>query len=544
MLRIKTHLFLVVAGLLLASCSFESKTPLSAGIDQTLANQPTGRFFNYSAGGEPEYLDPALVSDNVSTGIALSLFEGLLAPDPKGGAPRPGVAKSWETSADRRTYTFHLRENARWSNGDPVTAQDFVYSWTRVLDPTTASSYVFIMYPIKNAKAYYEGTLKDRSQLGFKALDSHTLQVKLENPTPYFIELVSYVTLNPVHQATVEAHGPRWVHPEHMVSNGPFKMTEWSPNKQITVVKNEHYWDASSVRIPGIHFLAVEDRDTALKMYDSGQLDVLWNPPESKVPSLMSRPDFEFTPLLATYYYEINTLRPVFQDPRIRRALSYAINRRELCEKYLQKTKLPSVTLVPPYISGYKSPQGVGFDPEKAKKLLAEAGYTDPKTFPTISITYNTQESHKLIAQVIQSMWKNHLGINVTLQNEEFKSFLKTMRTKNFDIGRSGWAGDYADPNTFMEIYLSDSSQNQAGWKNDTYDQLVTMAWSEADTQKRIQYFQDAEKILLNEAPLIPLYTNTMAYLVQPYVSGYYPNPKDVHDFKGISLDENLLAKK
>lgn len=495
------------------------------------------RFLNFDNGAEPEYLDPGMMSGDIESNLAHALFEGLTEYDPKDLHPVPGVAERWEISPDGRGYTFFLRKNAQWSDGKPVTAHDFVYTWERVLNPKTAAKYAFILFYLKNGKAYNDGTLTDPTQLGFKALDDLTLQVTLEHPTPYFLQLTSYYTYRPVPKWVVEAHGPRWTRPAHMVSNGAFVLKSWVPHKEIVVVKNPTYWDAAHMKLAGIRFLPIDDLETGLKLYEAGQSDYMKEPPTTKLPALMGRPDLVRAPFLATYLYRINVTKPPLNDVRVRRALALAIDRKTLAEKYLQNTKLPWASMVPAGLHGYTPAPGPDFNPTEAKRLLGEAGYTDPTTFPPITILYNTQETHKLIAEVIQQMWRQHLGIQVGMHNEEWKSYLKDMQQLNYQIARYGWIADYPDPNSFLELFLSYSGENMTGWSNPEFDRLLEAAKAEADPSKRLHLLHQAETTFLHDLPAMPIYTYIRWYLLRPTVKGFYPTLQDIHPFKYVSFE-------
>lgn len=492
---------------------------------------------------EPEYLDPGMMTGVVESNISNALFEGLMQMDAKDAHAVPGVAERWEITEDGKVYTFFLRTNAKWSDGQPVTAHDFVYAWERVLNPKTGAPYAYILYFLKNAEAYNAGKLADPKQLGFVAIDDHTLKVTLKNPAPFFIELLTHSTYYPVPKWAVEAHGARWTRVGNIVSNGPFMLKKWVPHEEILAVKNPHYWDAVVVKALGIRFLPVEEKETALKMYEAGEIDIDWELPVMKIPSLMHRPDFVQHPFLASYFYRVNTTRKPFTDVRVRQALSMAIDRTTLTDQYMKKTEIASDRLVPPGMAGYERAAGLGFDPAKARQLLAEAGYPDPSKFPSFAIHYNTDDRHKLVAQVIQQMWKEHLGIRVTLHNEEWKSYLKTQRLLGYDVTRSGWTADYPDPDNFLSLFTSYSTLSNTGWKNAAYDKAVEASMQVTDWEKRFFHLKQAEAIILREAPILPIYTYKKMMLVRPYVKGFHGTPPDHHSYKWVWIDEAELAK-
>ncbi len=497
--------------------------------------QPTAnseRYLNFNNLGEPEYLDPGLMSGVREVNIAGSLFEGLFAYDAKTGAPVPAGAEKWSASADGKTYTFTLRKNAKWTDGTPVTAKDYMFAWERVLNPKTAAKYSFVYYYIQNAKEYNEGKITDASQLGFRALDDYTLEVTLAQPAPFFTGLLANPSYFPVPRQAVEKFGDKWTLPEHIVTNGAFALKSWVPYKEIVVAKSPTYWGAASVKLAGVRFLPIEDKETALKMYEAGEVDVSWEVPTTKAPSLMKRPDFVKAGYLANEYYQLNTAKPPLNDVRVRKALAMAIDRKTLVEKFLQGTEVVDPGFVPSGMQGYVVAQGPTYDPEGARKLFAEAGFADGSTFPVQTIHYDTRDENKIVAQIIQQMWKQNLGITTELFNEEWKTYLKTNNMRNFQITRTGWVGDYLDPNTFLDLMTSYSQQNNTNWANPTYDHLVENSLKELNATKRLAMLHDAEALLLAEMPIIPLFTKSKMMMVRENLKGFYANLMDQHAFK------------
>ncbi|MBI4237690.1 MAG: peptide ABC transporter substrate-binding protein [Deltaproteobacteria bacterium] len=537
---------LFLAVLSLAACAKKPAPPAvaTAPVSTAAASPTSDRYLEFFNLAEPEYIDPGMVSGQPDGNVVRALFEGLLEYDPKdSGKHVPGVAETYDLSPDGLVYTFHLRSTAKWSDGSPLTAQDFLYSWERVLNPKTGAPYAYIFYYIKNGRAYNTGALTDPAQLGFKAPDAHTIQVTLEHPTPFFPQLVRFEAYRPVPQRVVEQFGTEWTKPEHILSNGAFTMQTWVPNKEITVVKNPHYWDAANVKLPGVRLHPIEDKETAFKMYESGQLDVAWELPAVKRASLLERPDMVTGPYLASYFYRMNVTQPPLDNPKVRQALAMAIDRQALAEQYLQKTEIPSTSLTPRGLGDYVPPPGWDFNPAEAKKLLTEAGYPDPSAFPPLTFTYNTDDKHKLVAQVVQQMWKQHLGIQVTLQNEEWKTYLKTMDQLHYQIIRAGWIGDYVDPTTFLELFTSTSGNNRTGWKNAEFDGLIAQVTKEPNVAHRNELMQQAEALLLREAPIIQMFTYKKMMLIRPYVKGFYPTLLDIHPLKFVSLEGTATAR-
>lgn len=524
----KFAVVLMTASLVLnAACSSCKKKEVAEA-------QKAEQVFTFNNYSEPEYLDPALMADSASFNIVVNLFEGLTEYDVKTMEPVPALASHWDISPDGKTYTFHLRPNAKWSDGSALTANDFVYSWRRAVDPNIASRYANILYSIKNAEAISTGKLADLTQLGVSATDEHTLVVELNNPTPYFPALLSYGTFRPVKKEVVEKFAEKWTRVENIVSNGPFMLQEWTPSKQIVMVKNPNYWDVANVKLDKVVALAVEDLETSLKMYLAGEVDFIHDLPTNKIPELKAtRSDFQVGPMYGAYYLSFNTKRKPLDDKRVRQALNYAIDRDKLIQVLHKGIPNGSFT---PTGAGYVAPEGFTFNPDKARQLLAAAGYINPADFPELTLSYNTNESHKTVMEMVQSMWRENLGLNLKIQNMEWKVFLSERHSGNYDIARDGWIGDYMDPSTFLELHMSIGTNNHTFWANDQYDAYVREAAASLDKAKRYQLYQQAEKIMLDEAPLAPLYTYTREILLNKRVSGLYSNLFDIHPLKSVSV--------
>ena len=489
-------------------------------------------------GAEPEMLDPGLIAGEVEGNVVVNIFEGLTEYDPKDSHPVPAVASRWEISKDGRTYTFYLRKEAKWSDGTPVTAKDFEYAWKRALSPATASRYAFILYYLKNGQAYNEGKVKDALQVGVQAVDDATLKVTLENPTPFFLSLTSFYTYRPVKKEMVEKFGDQWTRPENIVTNGPYRLQSWTPTRSIVLVKNPVYWDAMNVKIEQVHILPIEDRDTAMKKYEAGESDRLWKMTPLQVEQKRNHPHVVFSPQNMNYFYMFNTQKPPFDNPKVRMALAMAVDR-EMIAKFIKKgAAFPLSTLIPPGLPGYKSIYSIPYDPVKAKQLLEEAGYKYPVSFPSVEFIYNTDPRHQSVAEAVQQMWKKNLGVDVRLRNMEWKSLLQTRSGSNFQISRHGWGGDYLDPNTFLEMFKSGTSMNEGKWKNKKFDDLLTQAGREQNSTKRMEILAEAEKIFLQEAPVIPIFNETLVNLVNPKLKGYYSTLNDMHPLKFMSWAE------
>jgi oligopeptide transport system substrate-binding protein len=460
-------------------------------------------------GAEPETLDPAVITGQPEERIVNALFEGLLRFDSHGRSV-PGVASSWEISPDHLTYTFHLRPDARWSDGKPVTARDFVASWHRTLDPVTASAYNYQLFPVLGAEDFANGKTHDFSTVGVKALDDATLQVSLHQPTSYFLDLCAFPTLDPVRTDLIAKYGDDWVKPGRLVGNGAFLLEDWRLNDCILLKKNPRYWDASNVRLGRVQVLPISQANVAYNFYAAGQADLIMDKglaPPSLLDVLKPRPDFHAAPFLGIYFIRFNCAKGPFTDSRVRKAFSMAIDRKRITTKITRAGELAALTFVPPGIPGYDAPQGLPEDPAAARSLLAEAGYPGGKGFPLTTYLYCEGELNEGVAVELQSMWKEQLGVTVQLARQEWKVYLNSLGSLDFGIARSSWVGDYPDPNTFLNLFLSASGNNRTGWSNATYDDLIEKAAAEGDLGRRFEMLRQAEALLVHdEAPIAPLF--------------------------------------
>ena len=527
-----TFLLLVLTG-----CGKKNDTPVERGYKtQTLL---LGNI------GEPNDLDPHICDSHETFHIIMALFEGLAQYDPQTSEPVPAAAERWETSPDGLVWTFHLRENLRWSNGDPLTAHDFVFGIRRMLAPALAAQYAQTLYVLKNAEAYNTGKITDASQVGAIARDDRTLELFLDHPVPYLDGLVCHSAWFPIHRATVEKfgaidqRGTGWTRPGNMVSNGYFTLADWRPNQFIRLAKSQTYWDRENVKLNEVIFHPIESADAEERAFRSGQLHITRQVPISKIATYKTEsPDLlKNDPVLSTYYYNLNVDRPPLNDVRVRRALALAIDRKHIVEFVTRGGQLPAGHFTPPDTAGFTAKAVTNVDLQEAKKLLAEAGFPDGRNFPRVEILYNTSEGHKSVAEAIQQMWKKNLGIDIGLYNQEAKVWLDSMRQKNYQITRAGWGGDYLDPSTFLETMLSDSGNNHTNWKNPEYDRLLIEARNTSDEAKRFANFQRCEQILADEMPIIPIYFYVRNTLVLPAVKGWHGNLLDNHPLKGVYLE-------
>lgn len=536
-----------LAGTLLAGCGGGNATqnPGTSTGKTGMAQEQTVRF---NVGAEPESLDPATVTGLTEGTILGSLFEGLTRYGKDGVTITPGMAEKWDISADGLKYTFHLRD-AKWNNGDPVTAQDFEYAWKRALDPKLASEYAYQLYYLKNAEDFNSGKIKDANQVGVKATDAKTLVVELRNPAPQFLGLTAFQTLYPVHKKSVEANPQTWFkNPKTLVSNGPYKMVGWTNRQNIDLEKFADYWDASAVKLNKLVYTLVDNEDTVLTMFETGQVDSAMNPPRQELERLKGENKAVVSANLGTYYYRFNTTKKPFNDVRVRKALAMAIDR-EAIVKNITKAGEPAANAFVPYgLSDAKTSDDyrkVGgqlftqFDLAQAKKLLAEAGYPDGKGFPSFSILYNNDNKHAKIAQAVQEMWKKNLGIDCRLTNQEWQVYLDSQDKLAFDVLRSGWSADYIDPMTFMDMFVTKGGNNDTGWSNANYDKYIKEANSTGDTAKRMDAMHNAEKILMDEMPIMPIYFYTQPYLHNPKLKDVvYPSFGSYGEFKWAYVAE------
>ncbi len=501
---------------------------------------------HYGNGSEPQGLDPHVVTGVPENHLIRALFEGLAVKNPYTLEPEPGVAERWEFSEDRRTITFYIREDALWSNGDPMTADDYVWSWWRALNPAMGNLYAYMLYPVANAEAFATGEIDDFNQVGVKALDEKTLQVTLTEPTPYFLQLMDHYSTFALHRPTIEKFGKatdrftRWTRVENIVSNGAFRLQEWKLNRRITMAKSDTYWDRDNVKLNGVVFYPTENIVSEERMFRVGQLHYTQTIPLDKIPvyQAMENTPYVQAPYLGTYFFLINTNRPPVDDVRVRKALSMAIDRHKLNDTVLQKSNVPAYSITPPGTLGYQPPKLFDFDPEQARALLADAGFPNGEGWPGLELIYNTSESHRKIAVALQQMWKDELNIKVTISNQEWKVYLDSVTQMEFDIARRGWIGDYVDPNNFLDLYLTGGGNNNTGFSDPRYDEMITRLAPQAKTrEERFAIFYEAETMLMEQMPILPIYTYTSKHLIHPSVKGLPANLMDSLNLKYVWLD-------
>jgi oligopeptide transport system substrate-binding protein len=558
---------------------------------------PEGQEMRYISGAEPESLDPPVSSSQVDARIVMAMFDGLTEYDPKTGEAIPAIADRWEPNEDNSVFTFHLRE-ANWSDGSPITAEDFVYSIRRGLAPSLASRTAYMAYDISYAQAYNEGGVFARDpssgafvmdpanpaerlvlpgdeaarataltspalviarhkeyvpvraeDVGVNAIDRHQLRFRLRQAVPFVPKLVSHQFFRPVPRKAVEQYGDTWTQPGKLVASGAFVLESWRPYDAIVMRRNPAYYDAAVVKLERLTFFAVEDLTTMMNLYKSGEVYATFNHtvPSSWIPLVARYKDYMDAPEVATEAYVFNTTRGPTRDVRVRHALNMALNKVALAR--LRRAAKPTTSSVPlGMFPGYPSPQGDAFNPEQAKVLLAEAGYADsagqydPSMFPAseMEISYNTSESNRSNAEFIQAQWKQNLGITVSLRNMEFRTFLQTRsRLEYRGVARSGWIGDYMDPFTFLSLYVVEGGDNGSGWSDPEFVNLLNEANRQRDPDARYRMLADAEVLLLRAQPTLPLYNNATNFVKKPFVKGLYANPVTMHAWKFVYIEHD-----
>lgn len=515
-----------------------------AGSSIQLANAQEEQTLTLSVGSEPPSIDPALATDTTSGAIINNVFEGLTTRDAEGN-PQPGMAESWEVSEDGLTYTFTLRD-ANWSNGDPVTANDFEYAWKRVLDPATGAQYASIMFVVEGAEAYNSGE-GDVDSVGVTVVDEKTLEVQLALPSPYFEELIMHYTFMPVHQATVEGNED-WALDagESYVTNGPFALESWNHNSDYVLVDSESYWDAENVSLDEVYVQIIESEATANSEWQAGTLDYLGAPYGTisldAIDLYRQEDTLKTEPYAGIYWYKYNTTDEIVSNENIRKALGMAIDRQGLIDNVLKGEQGVALGYVPPTIEGFEEDRGyfVDADFEAAQEYLAagleELGLSDASELE-IEISINTSEAHSTIAQFIQEGWRTNLGVNATIRNAEWQVYLEEMNNLQHQVGRMGWIADYNDANTFLDQFrTANSGNNDTGWENEEFKNLIDEAAAEQDTDARTQLLLDAEAVMMEEFPVIPIYYYTNNYVVKDNIENMKPDGLGNITLKHVSV--------
>ena len=506
--------------------------------EPTPGGAKAGPTFVYAQATEPRTLDPGLITDTYGSFFAQNLFEGLLVWNQGGNRLDPGVAESHEVSADGRTWTFRLRRDAIWSNGDAVTATDFLVAWRRVLNPQFGSDYASLLFPIKGARGLAEGDVVDASTLGVEVRDRFTLVVRLEHPTPWFDAIVAHHVAAPVNSGALKRHGYAWWQPGNIVVNGPFVLDEWTAGERIVLRRNPYYHGTANVLIDRVVARLVNDPDKVVQMYEAGELHWTGNSgllPSGRVQELSQREDARSSAELGTAWLWLNAGSGATADPRVRKALALALDR-EAIAGVLGASDLVTGRLVPPGMPGYPAPGPATADLERARALLAEAGFPGGEGFPPLELAVDARPVHQRIVEVVAARWTQTLGIEVTPYVRQYGAHADAMRAGEYQVARGGWLADYPDPSSFLELMTTDHALNAANWSNSGYDALVSEAAQTEDPDSRLRLLGKAERILLEESPIIPLYHFGSLSLLKPWVAGFTDNPMQVHLLRYLSL--------
>lgn len=548
----------VTCGLALAvvgstGCKSKSQAPAPSegGEGQLAAASASG---TASAGGEvpsefvwmgvdPANIDPAFVQDMAAWWIDVNIFEGLTMFPPDNGPARPGVAKlPAEQSPDGLTWTFHLRDNATWTDGKPVVAHDFVYAWRRAVNPETASKVADDFRFLQNALAIMDGSEKDLSKLGVEATDDHTLVLRLRHPVPTLEARLATPPFFPVRQDVVEKHDKQWTRAENLVTNGPYRLAEWSPRERIVFEKNERWWDAQSVTVARSVMLHIEAEDLAWDKYQKGELHWLMTIPAERVSDLLAQqhPDLIMSPLMCTAGVQLKLDAPPFDNPEVRRAIALAIDRERLVKQILKRGDVPWRGYVPKAMVeavGYSGAEQVDYDPDEARRVLAAAGYPGGVGLPPITYIFNTYAANRTIGEFLQRNLSEDLGIDVKLENMEFRAWVKRLRAGEFQWTRHAGCGQ-PDPVTWVEVFLTGGASNSIGFSNPELDALVEQINQTPSIAKQLPLVKRAEQMILDSHAIIPLYSPYRAYLVKPFVHGFEVQASDIHPLRYIRLGE------
>lgn len=522
----------LLVALVLGGCFSGEKEPVGAGDEDKSEGKKVLRLNNSS---EPGSLHPGMAQGTHDSWVLEHAFEGLTKKTPEGEIV-DGMAEKWDVSEDGLTWTFHLKDDVKWSNGDPVTAEDFEYAWKYALHPETASQYAYQLYYLDGAEEFNNSEeeadyAEFEDQVGVKAVDEKTLEVTLAEPTPYFLDLTSFYTYYPVNKKVQEENADWANEAESYVSNGAFKLTEWKHKESMTLEKNEQYYEKDKIKLDEVNLVMIEDENTAWQMYQADELDLVYPLPGDVQGELVNSDNEEFYngPDFSMYYYNLNTEVKPFNNPKVRKALSMAVERETITEHVTQGGQKPAYAILPPGIpdvnGDYQENTGDLFkeDLDEAKQLLAEGLEEEGMdAMPQFTILYNTLEVHKKIAEAIQEMWRKNLGVDVTLENAEFQVKIDREQAGDYEISRAGWAGDYVDPMTFLDLWVTDGPHNDVNWSNAEYDELIKLAKSSMDQEERMDAMHKAEKVIIDDMPIIPIYFYTKPYVVKPHVKGIY----------------------
>ena len=530
-MRLATYTLISILVITGISCTRQSQTKLEFGLDlhDTL---------RINAGTEPPTLDWNKSTDNTSSLIQINIMEGLsqFNFDTNPISAQPALAESWESS-DQKTWTFKIRKNVKWSDGKPLIAQHFVDGWERLLRPSTAAEYAYYLFDIHQARSYNEGQIKDFSKVGVKAIDDHTLHVQLEESQSYFPLKLNHTASYPIRKDVIKKYGEdTWADAGQIVGLGAYNLKRWEHDRILHLERNEQYYGRKA-KIKNILAYIIPEQSTAIGLIDTGKLDLQREVPKAMIRQFKQRDDFINAPFFNIYFYGFNTAKAPFDRPALRKAIAHSIDRGEII-KITSSVDQPTTNLIPPGLLGYDESIGLKFNPQKAKQILKTA-QIDPKKLPPLTLHFNTNENHQLIAENVQAQLKRNLGLNVELKNEEWKVYLQTLKTNAFGIFRMGWIADYPDPHNFMNIMTSRSGNNRTHWKNTKYDDLIQKAALQSDSQTRRQIYRQAQKLVLEEdVAMIPLFVSSMTFLVSKRVRHFPINRMQELVFKDVELEQ------
>jgi len=491
--------------------------------------------FRMSIRNEPPTLDWALATDSISFTILTNLMEGLTQYDSELN-PKPAIAKKWEYSEDGQTITFFLRNDVAWSDGKPVTAGDFEYAWKRLLAPETAAQYAYFLFDIENATQYNSGELTNSDHVGVRALATDVLQVRLKKPVVYFPSITTFMVTYPAREDVIRQHGDSWTEPENIVTNGPYTVEEWEHEYKMVLKANPRHYEGKPA-VEAIRIFVVQEPTTALTLYETGELDYIELPPVA-IPNYKSSPEYRNKPQLRGYYYGFNVQKSPFKDARVRQAFAHAIDRSRI-PGFLKGGELPSSSWIPRGMFGYNESIGLKFDPQKAKSLLAQAGYPDGKGFPKVTAVFNTGDLNRFIGEFIQAQWKENLNVHIDFESQEWKVFLSRLDLDPPQIFRLGWGADFPDPNNFMNLFIKSSGNNRLQWSHPRYDELIALGSTLKNPEERKAVYDEAQILLTEkEVPMIPLFVSAQNLLVKPYVQGLKNNAMELLYLKRIQIQK------
>ena len=492
-----------------------------------------GQVFRMSISNEPPSLDWSLATDSVSFDILTNLMEGLTQYD-SNMDPIPAVAKRWDTSKNGKVITYYLRDDVFWTDGKPVTAHDFEYSWKRLLDPATAAQYAYFLFDVENAQEFNSGKISDPSKVGVSAISDLVLEVRLKKPVVYFPSITTFMVTFPQRRDIIEQFGNHWTDPENIVTNGPFKLSAWEHEYKLTLTANESFYEGRP-SLDKVLAYVVREKTTALTLYETGELEMVELPPVA-IPHFKNHQEYETLPQLRGYYYGINVLKPPFDNPLVRRAFAHSIERSQL-PLLLKGGEIPSSSWIPNGMFGHNPDIGAKFNPVMAQTLLARAGYPKGEGFPSTAAMYNTNDTNRLIGEFLQAQWKEHLNVDVQLESLEWKVFLNRLQVDPPQIFRLGWGADFPDPDNFMNLFISSSGNNRLRWSNPRYDELVALGATLTDSDKRQRVYDEAQRILTEiDTAMIPLFVATQNLLIKPYVKGFEINSMELMYLKKVHL--------